>query len=167
MNKLLKSMVLLSIGAVAGAGASIMINYQNVFKEKDIQLTQQQARAVRNRTIIDVFSQWLQIRQEGKCLADYFEANGFYTIAIYGMHFLGEALLRELKSTDIEVKYAIDKNAQNISCDVPCINLKDTLGKVDVIVVTPVSAFFEIEDELSRKVDFPIISIEDVIFDMQ
>lgn len=167
MKKLLKNIVLLSIGAVVGASSSILINYQNVFKDKDAQLTQQQVRAMRNRTIIDVFSQWLQIRQEGKRLAGYFEANGYYAIAIYGMHFLGEALLRELKNTDIKVKYAIDKNAKNISCDVPCINLEEPLEKVDVIVVTPVSAFFEIEDELSRRVDFPIISIEDVIFDMQ
>ena len=118
MKKLLKNIVLLSIGAVVGASSSILINYQNVFKDKDAQLTQQQVRAMRNRTIIDVFSQWLQIRQEGKRLAGYFEANGYYAIAIYGMHFLGEALLRELKNTDIKVKYAIDKNAKNI-CVLP------------------------------------------------
>ena len=45
--------------------------------------------------------------------------------------------------------------------------IRDSLEAVDVIVVTPITSFFEIEDELSKKVSCPIISIEDVIFDMQ
>ena len=166
MKNFIKNTALLLTGAIAGAGGSVMMNYQNIFKEKDDKLIQQQRRAGRNAAIIDVMAQWLQLKQEGRSLADYFEKKGYNRIAIYGMHYLGEALYRELKNTNIEVRYAIDKNAGKIVCEIPCIDMNGTLERVDAIVVTPVFHYFEIEDELSGKVDYPIISIEDVIFDM-
>ncbi len=167
MKNFLKNIILFIGGAIFGIGTSTLANYQAVFKEKDEQVVKQQERAVRNLAIVDVLAQWLEIRQEGKMLANYFETKGYRKIAIYGMHYLGEALLRELRDTSIEVNYAIDRNAKNISCDIPCVDLRGTLEAVDVIVVTPITSFFEIEDELSKKVSCPIISIEDVIFDMQ
>ena len=40
--------------------------------------------------------------------------NVYKEIAIYGMSYLGERLADELAGSDITVKYAIDRNADNI-----------------------------------------------------
>ena len=147
------------MGTVAGMGIAISSMEKSIRKKSDM--------SDKHLALFLMMNEWVKVKQEGKNLAEYFERNGYKKIAIYGMHYLGEALLRELRDTSIEVNYAIDRNAKNISCDIPCVDLRGTLEAVDVIVVTPITSFFEIEDELSKKVSCPIISIEDVIFDMQ
>ena len=47
------------------------------------------------------------------------------------MSYAGETLLEELKGTDIQVAYGIDKNADSIYADVDVVSLEDTLEDVD------------------------------------
>ncbi len=112
------------------------------------------------------FDQWLRIRQEGKTLVEYFEKNGYKTVAIYGMKELGERLYDELKDTGIEVRYIIDKNADSIYADVDVVTPDDELEPVDAIVVTAIYYFDEIEENLSEKVDYPIVSLEDILYEV-
>ena len=42
----------------------------------------------------------------------------------------------------------------------------DELEPVDVIVVTAIYYFDEIEDMLSEKVDYPVISLEDILYEV-
>lgn len=112
------------------------------------------------------FDLWLQIRQEGRTLAEYFERHNYKTIAIYGMKELGERLLDELKDSDIKVCYAIDKNAEHIYADVDIVTPDDELEPVDVIVVTAIYYFHEIAENLSEKVDYPIVSLEDIVYEV-
>ena len=112
------------------------------------------------------FDQWLQVRQQGKSLVEYFTKNGYKTVAVYGMKELGERLCDELKGSDVAVSYAIDKNADAIYADVDVVTPDDDLAPVDVIVVTAITFFDEIEEMLSEKVDCPIISLEDILYEM-
>lgn len=112
------------------------------------------------------FDQWLRVRQEGKTLVEYFEKNDYKTVAIYGMKELGERLYDELKDTGIKVRYIIDKNADSIYADVDVVTPDDELEPVDVIVVTAIYYFDEIEENLSEKVDYPIISLEDILYEV-
>ena len=43
---------------------------------------------------------------------------------------------------------------------------EDFLEEVDVIVVTAIHYFDEIESMLGEKVDYPIISLEDIIYEI-
>lgn len=113
-----------------------------------------------------VLVEWLRIKQEGKSLTAFFTQNGYRKVAIYGMKELGERLYDELKDSGIEVKYVIDKNADSVYTDVNVVTPDDTLEDVDVIVVTAIHYFDEIEETLSVKVDCPIVSMEDVIYEM-
>lgn len=106
---------------------------------------------------------WIQIRQEGKKINNYFHKNGYKTIAIYGMREIGELLFHELKNSEIKVLYAIDKAADNIYSELPIYKPNDNLEPVDVIVVTAIHYFSDIEAELSVLTDCPVISIEDII----
>ena len=113
-----------------------------------------------------MMNQWVKVKQEGKNLAAYFEKNGYKNIAIYGMSYAGETLLEELRETQIQVVYGIDKNAENIYSDISILSLEDTLDDVDAIVVTAVTFFDEIEDELHKKVNCPILSLEDILYEV-
>ena len=110
--------------------------------------------------------EWLRIKQEGKTLASFFRQNDYKTIAIYGMKELGERLYAELKDSEIQVKYIIDKNADTIYADIDVVEPENILEDVDVIVVTAIHYFDEIEMMLGEKVDYPVISLEDVIYEV-
>lgn len=112
------------------------------------------------------FDQWLQIRQQGKSLVEYFKNNGYKTVAVYGMKELGERLCDELKGSDVTVSYAIDQNADAIYADVDVVTPDEVLAPVDVIVVTAITYFDEIEEKLCEKVDCPIISLEDILYEV-
>ena len=110
-----------------------------------------------------VMNQWLIDKQEGKSLVDFFEDNGYKSIAIYGMSYLGERLMDELKDSSIEVRYAIDRNAENIYAGVEVKKPEDDLEEVDAVIVTAVFFFDEIEEQLEKILDCPIISLEDIV----
>lgn len=77
---------------------------------------------------------------------------------------LGNHFYEEMKNTDIEIKYAIDKNASTTDVDIEIINLEDELPKVDVIVVTATFAFDEIYKNISTITDIPVVSLDDIVY---
>lgn len=77
-----------------------------------------------------------------------------------------ERLLDELKDCGVEVKYAVDKNADSIYADLDVHLPDEELPKVDVVVVTAVYFFDEIYNNLMDKVSCPIVSLEDVIYEI-
>ena len=146
------------LGASAGAVAVKSIQRPKTIRSADH--TQKMTEFYR------LLIEWLRIEQEGKSLVSFFLKNGYKTVAIYGMKELGERLYDELKDSEIEVKYIIDKNADEIYADVDVVDPEDSLEKVDVIVVTAIHYFDEIEEMLEEKVDYPVISLEDVIYEI-
>lgn len=113
-----------------------------------------------------IYNQWLSLHQQGKSLVEYFEKNGYKTVAIYGMKELGERLFDELKDSGITVKYIIDKNADAIYADVDVVTPDDDLEPVDVIVVTACYFFDAIDRQLGASVDYPVVSLEDIVYEV-
>ena len=113
-----------------------------------------------------MMNQWVQVKQEGKNLADYMERNNYRTIAIYGMSYAGERLLEELRDSNIMVKYGIDKNADKLYSDVDIVSPDEELEEVDAVIVTPIYFMDEIEEELSEKLSCPILSLEDILYEV-
>ena len=48
--------------------------------------------------------------------------------------------------------------------DLPKYSPDEKLDVVDVMVVTAIYYYQDIEEKMSKKVDFPIISLEDVVY---
>lgn len=113
-----------------------------------------------------MMNQWVKVKQEGKNLASYFEKEGYKEIAVYGMSYAGETLVDELAETNVKIKYAIDKNADNLYADVDVVSPDEELETVDAIVVTSITFFDEIEAKLSEKVDCPVVSLEDILYEV-
>lgn len=157
-NKVFSTVTGMVVGAVAGGAAAGTISSKKI-KE----MGQKGAKVHR---LYMAFDQWLRIRQEGRTLVEYFKQEDYKTVAIYGMKELGERLYDELRDSGITVRYIIDKNADSIYADVDVITPDEKLEPVDVIVVTALYYFDEIEEMLSEKVDYPIISLEDILFEI-
>lgn len=145
------------IGAAAGAAA--------VGKVQGKTINQKAEKVDKFKGYYNMLNQWLVLKQEGKSLEKYFTDNGFKTIAIYGMGEMGNRLYDELKGTSVTVKYAVDKNAASTYSELDVIDPDDDYEEVDAIIVSAIFAFDEIEEMLSDKVDFPIVSLEDVVYE--
>lgn len=146
-------------GIIAGAGA---VKY----KEK-IKVNKLKEMSNKHLSLFLMMNQWVEVKQEGKNLSKYFEDKGYKNIAIYGMSYAGQTLVKEIKGTGITVSYGIDKNAGSIRYgDVNILSMDDDWEAVDAIVVTAITFYGEIEKELSRRIDCPIISLEDILWDI-
>ena len=158
MKKSIISILSALTGAALGAGAA---GKMSMDKAKKIQ-----SMSDKHLELFKMMSFWVKVKQEGKSLADYFEKNGYKKIAIYGMSYAGETLIGELNGSGVTVAYGIDKNADSIYADLDVVTMDDELAEVDAIVVTPITFFEEIEEALSEKVSCPIISLEDILYEV-
>lgn len=158
MKKGFLAVVTLGLGAAAGAAIS-----KFVFGKK---ITVKAEKVDKFKGYYNLLNQWLINKNEGRSVSEYFTANGYQSIAIYGMGELGNRLLEELKGSSIEVKYAIDKNASGAYSEIDVVEPDGEMEKVDAVIVTAIFAFDEIEKELSGIIDCPIISLEDVIYNI-
>lgn len=158
MKKLFLLISSILAGMLAGAGIVKKIDGKLVEEAKDM--------SDKHLSLFLMMNEWVKIKQNGKNLLDYFVRNNYNRIAIYGMSYVGETLLKELSGSEVEVVYGIDKNAEIIDQEFKVITMESPLEEVDVIVVTAITFYDEIEEKLSKKIDCPIISLEDILYEI-
>ena len=158
MKKPLISVLSALAGALLGAGA---VGKVSINKNEKIR-----SMSDKHLQLFLMMNQWVKVKQEGKNLASYFDKNGYKKIAVYGMSYAGETLIDELKDTGILIAYGIDKNADSIYADIDIMTMEDSLDEVDAVVVTAITFFEEIADNLSVKLDCPILSLEDILYEV-
>lgn len=117
-------------------------------------------------TLFRMMCQWIRVKQENKRLDDYLKELGYLNIAVYGMSYAGRVLIDELDESDVKILYGIDKNSELMYKNIKTVSPDGTLKPVDVVIVTAVTFFNEIEKILSEKVECPIISLEDILFEI-
>ena len=93
--------------------------------------------------------------------------NQYQNAAIYGMGDLGRKLYRDLKATEICVKFAMDQYAGSMTADIPVVRLDlfAVMPDVDVVIVTVTQSYDSIKKELvSHGCDSAkIISLQQMI----
>lgn len=151
------------LSALAGAAIGAVV----VGKVERTNLNKIKSMSDKHLALYQMMNEWVKRKQENRSIADYLEKKGYKQIAIYGMNYVGETLLAELENTNVKVKYAIDKNAGNIYSDVDVVSPEDKFDEIDAVIVTPITFFDEIEKALSEKVDCPIISIGDILYEIK
>lgn len=154
------SVLLTIVSGAAGAAIGAGVTNHNLQKKIDYY----EKRVEKFKTYFDLTNEWLRLKNEGKTLSEYFEKNQWKHIAIYGMGELGNRLLEELRGSSVVVDYAIDKHTDKVYSEVDVKEISEGLPEVDVIVITPIYAYDEVEEMLMDAVDYPIVSIEDVVF---
>lgn len=149
------------VGIMAGTciGAALLYKMQLKALEKV------NAKTDKFKQYYNTLNQWLNNKDTGKNSEDYFKRNNYKTIAIYGMGEIGNRLYNELKNSDIKIKYVIDQSIDYLNQEIPVVSLEDKLEEVDVIVVTPTFAYEDVKSRLIKKVNCPIISINEVLYE--
>ena len=161
MKKSMISVLSAGVGAAGGIfGGMALAKKKNKEEQKWKEL------AEKHLALMLLFNQWMMTKQEGKNIEDFLDKQKVKSIAIYGMSYVGERLLDELKDSQIEVKYAIDRNVNGIFADVDVFSPDEALPEVDAIIVTPIFYFDEIEAMLEEKTKAQILSIEDILYDL-
>ena len=158
MKKSLVSILSGLTGAAIGAAGTGRVMVKKVAKNQEM--------SDKHLALFLMMNQWVKVKQEGKRLASYFEKNGYHEIAIYGMSYAGETLVSELTGSNITIKYGIDQRANNLYEEFDIVSPEDELEEVDAIVVTSIKFFDEIEERLREKVNCPIISLEDILYEV-
>ena len=156
--------ILLATFTVGSAVAGAMLGVAATASELEKQINEKKKMSDKHLDLYLLMNQWVKLKQKGINLSKYFEKNGYNRIAIYGMSYVGETLVEELKGTNIEVVYGIDRNAENIWIDnMNVLSLDDELEDVDAVVVTAISSYDSISDLLNRKFVCPIICLKDIL----
>lgn len=157
MKRSVISIVSVLTGIVAGVGVVGRIMRKLLTKERKM--------SKKHLELFLMMNQWVKVKQEGKNLAEFFEKNDYKRIAIYGMSYVGKTLLDELRDTDVEVSYGIDREIDSIYLDLDIFTMEDKLEKPDAVVVTAISFFDELKEKLEEKLDCPILSLEDILYE--
>ena len=158
MKKGVVAVLSMVTGALVGAGAAAKQTSKKANKQKEY--------ADKHLALYLLMNQWVKVKQENKSIEEYCLKKGYREIAIYGMNYVGETLLNELSGSEVKVKYGIDRNAGGIYADISVITPDDKMPEVDAVIVTPITFFDEIEGLLSQRIDCPIISIEDILYEI-
>lgn len=148
-----------TLGSLALIGGVVYKSVSRILHEKEKKVN-------KYKKYYNITNQWLYHKNQGKNLAEYFEEKGYNNIAIYGMGELGCRLYEELKDTNITISYAIDKEANSKYTEIKVIDADQAFDKVDAIVVTAVFDFETIKEKLESKTDSPIISLDDIFYDL-
>lgn len=145
------------MGAITGGGI--------VWNKQTTRLKKIEKCSDKHLTLFLMMNQWVMVKQSGKKLSDYFIEKNYRKIAVYGMSYVGRTLVEELKNTEVSVVYGIDKNARSIYADVKVLSMEDELEEIDAVVVTAVTFFEEAKTELCRKINCPVISLKDILYE--
>ncbi len=158
MKKISINILFVFVGAILGIAG--------VRRKMKAKVTCEKKMSEKHLALYLMMNQWVKVKQEGKKLSSYFEKRNYHEIAVYGMSFAGKTLVDELEGSGIKIKYGIDKKADNIYAEFEVVTPDEKLEEVDAVVVTAIQFFSEIEEKLSKKIKCPIISLENVLYEV-
>lgn len=113
----------------------------------------------------NLLERWMTIHEEGRTIADILAARNFRTIALYGIGKIGKHVIAELADSEITILYGIDRSKPGIYNKIPIMGMGDPFPVVDVILVTAIYDFDEIEPILKAKTDCQVISLEEILYE--
>lgn len=111
-----------------------------------------------------LMNRWFWNKRDGKKTSDYLREKGYQSVIIYGMGYIGECLYSELKDDGVDIKYLVDNGKQMNRDGNKIYSLSEQMNGADVVIVTPIYYFEELEEKLSLKFESTILSIADIIY---
>lgn len=113
-----------------------------------------------------LLNRWVQNKQNGKRIGDYLKNHNFERVVIYGLSYIGRLLYTELDNEKIEIEYLVDQNTDADLGEKKVRKLEEKMDSADVVIVTSIYYFEEIEERLRECFDCPVISLADIIYKM-
>lgn len=121
------------------------------------------------KKLFNVLSRWVALNEKDIHIDQYFRDKKINKIAIQGFGRLGRHLLFELKKANILVEFGIDQRKEHIKEYFTVYNLSEIeqWPETDIIIVTAIADFYDIEKEICEKKNILVVSLEEVIGDME
>lgn len=158
MGKILNFIVGIIVGIISGVAGGLKCLEKKIIKgEKE---------SYKFRVYYDLTRKWVEAYQLGKSLEELLLNKKYENVAIYGMGDVGYLLFRELESSKIKVKYGIDKATIGRGINLQIVAPSSDMEKVDAIIVTAIFAFDEIKAMLESMVSYPVVSLDDLIYEL-
>lgn len=146
-------------GAIVGFGIGLLPAIVKVRK----QLSNERRKADKYLELYKVMGQWIEAAQNEQFMAEWLRQNKYTTVGIYGMSLIGERLYVELMDRGIQVAYGIDRLSRDYLDGIKVYKPDAELPQVDAIIVTAVSDYKEIKEQLEKKVKCPVLSFRDIL----
>ena len=111
--------------------------------------------------------QWVRLKQHGIRLGSFFNEHNMRNIAIYGIGEIALVLYDELRNDNtINLVCGIDMETRKRCGEIKVVSLEELakFNDIDVVVVTPVSEYGNIERNVKKYYKGKIISLDDVVF---
>ena len=108
---------------------------------------------------------WLFLKQDGGSVARLLRERGIHRIAIHGMGMLGKHLLEELRGTEIQIDYFVDKIATSFHPDIQTYTPDDELPQTEAIIATRLYEFPSVREKLEQQGYKNIISLEQMLLE--
>lgn len=113
----------------------------------------------------NLMERWLTLHEEGKTIPRILKERGISTIALYGLGKIGKHVAWELKDSEVTILYAIDRIVSGMYDEIPVKKVDESFPIVDAVIVTAVYDFEEIEEMLKNRIDCPVISLEEILYE--
>ena len=119
------------------------------------------------REMLRTFDMWMTEQENNNTLGSCLKRQEVKKAGVYGYGVLGRHLLYELERADIQIAWIMDK--RNLRIPYPLLHPadKDSVPEVDLIIVTAISDFKEIERALCAKTDSPVVSLQEIVEEMR
>ncbi len=140
----------------------ILANYKDFMNGNDTE--DWRGLSVKHFAMYQLLVKWVRAKQQGVMLENYFKKHQLLKIAIYGMSDLGQLLYGELKNTEVDIKYCIDRKVDIFDGVKVENDIRQTFDGVDAIVITALWDYETIYRMLKEQGNqCKIVSILDVI----
>ena len=112
-----------------------------------------------------VSEKWIEAHNNNISIGEYIKKNGWNNVAIYGCGDLGHDLYKCLvnEEANINIICGIDNN-EKLDFPIKIVSHDQFKEAVDVIIVTAVYYFGEVEQLMKEKTSADIVSLEEIIF---
>lgn len=111
----------------------------------------------------DLLERMYSMKCRGRSISDYLISRGINEIAIYGVGRLGGLLIDEMESVSINVKYIIDKDAEDFYSQELVLKISDKIPPVDLIIDTTLSGIESNELAIIKNRNIEILRLHELI----
>lgn len=136
-----------------------------ICQKKDISILDYKNKYMKFFAMYSMLEKWIECHHRNIPITAYLREKGLSKVAIYGCGDIGKLLYQDLLNNEITVAYGIDKNTE-IQYPVHVIPPEKIDDSVDAIIVTAIAYFYDIEKNLKHYTNVPIISLEDIVYEL-
>lgn len=145
----------------AKKGFDKYINEYSGFLDEHNEYLYLQEKADKFEQYTRVLDRWMELRELGVNICEYFSGNRIKNIAIYGYGNFGRHLHWEIKRNNVNLDYIIDQQGQKLSDEIKIYYPSDNLPDTDLIVITTFWISSEIKKILPNTIK--TVSLDEII----